>query len=398
MKKPNLLYASPFPPQESGISYYSLNLIAALKNAFELTLLVDGYELADHSLYKEFKVLNYPIDSIDWGSFEYAIYNIGNNPWYHGHIYECALQHPGLVILHEAILYFLTVGLYQDRPDFYERMYRMEGPAAIATIRAMRKEGSHLLRFHDPRRLPCNKELINSGNAFMTHSNYTLRKVQDACDRPVLARKINFIQPIPFAADQMRSRAEFLEAIQVPTDATLVVSVGFVAATKQNHVACRAVRRLNALGAGKVHYLMVGEGSYADEYKDDCIRVTGFVDAKTFQEFLCHADLIVNLRYPSMGETSAGLLDAMSFGRPCVISDDAWFSELPDDVVVKIPAQPESLVEDALFDVMSLFMRNRAAFSQLGMRAVEYIRNEHGAEKIVREIGELLKESKRTRD
>ena len=48
-------------------------------------------------------------------------------------------------------------------------------------------------------------------------------------------------------------------------------------------------------------------------------------------------DVLVNLRYPTMGETSGSVIRALSLGRPLVVSDVGWFSELPDDVVLKVP-------------------------------------------------------------
>ena len=48
-------------------------------------------------------------------------------------------------------------------------------------------------------------------------------------------------------------------------------------------------------------------------------------------------DVLVNLRYPTMGETSGSVIRALSLGRPLIVSDVGWFSELPDDVVLKVP-------------------------------------------------------------
>ena len=42
-------------------------------------------------------------------------------------------------------------------------------------------------------------------------------------------------------------------------------------------------------------------------------------------------DVLVNLRYPTMGETSGSVIRALSLGKPLVVSDVGWFSELPDD-------------------------------------------------------------------
>ena len=48
-------------------------------------------------------------------------------------------------------------------------------------------------------------------------------------------------------------------------------------------------------------------------------------------------DVLVNLRYPTMGETSGSVIRALSLGKPLLVSDVGWFSELPDDVVLKVP-------------------------------------------------------------
>ena len=48
-------------------------------------------------------------------------------------------------------------------------------------------------------------------------------------------------------------------------------------------------------------------------------------------------DVLVNLRSPTMGETSGSVIRGLSLGKPMLVSDLGWFSELPDDVVLKIP-------------------------------------------------------------
>jgi glycosyltransferase involved in cell wall biosynthesis len=48
-------------------------------------------------------------------------------------------------------------------------------------------------------------------------------------------------------------------------------------------------------------------------------------------------DVLVNLRYPTMGETSGSVIRALALGQPLLVSDVGWFSELPDDAVLKVP-------------------------------------------------------------
>ena len=89
-----LLYASPFPPIKSGISDYSVDLIYGLKKYFDITLLIDDYVLTDPALYQDFKVLVYGKDELKINDYDYLVYNIGNQPFYHAYIYELCLKHP----------------------------------------------------------------------------------------------------------------------------------------------------------------------------------------------------------------------------------------------------------------------------------------------------------------
>jgi hypothetical protein len=64
---------------------------------------------------------------------------------------------------------------------------------------------------------------------------------------------------------------------------------------------------------------------------------TGYVPDEDFSSYYAAADRLVNLRYPSAGETSGTLIRALDAGKPVAVSDYAQFAEFPDDVVTKIP-------------------------------------------------------------
>ena len=52
---------------------------------------------------------------------------------------------------------------------------------------------------------------------------------------------------------------------------------------------------------------------------------------------LAACDAVVSLRWPTMGETSAAAVRALSLGKPLVVSDVGAFRELPDEVAIKVP-------------------------------------------------------------
>ena len=83
-------------------------------------------------------------------------------------------------------------------------------------------------------------------------------------------------------------------------------------------------------------------------------------------------DVLVNLRYPTMGETSGSVIRALSLGKPLVVSDVGWFSELPDDAVLKVP------VDDTEVDVLAAALGVAVDHGEaLGSAARSYVLREH---------------------
>ena len=57
--------------------------------------------------------------------------------------------------------------------------------------------------------------------------------------------------------------------------------------------------------------------------------------------------MLVNLRSPTMGETSGSVIRALSLGKPVIVCDVGWFAELPDGVALKVPVDPSGRRRDA---------------------------------------------------
>jgi glycosyltransferase involved in cell wall biosynthesis len=62
-----------------------------------------------------------------------------------------------------------------------------------------------------------------------------------------------------------------------------------------------------------------------------------YVPEERMWSLMAACDVLVNLRYPTMGETSGSVIRALALGKPLLVSDVGWFSELPDDAVLKVP-------------------------------------------------------------
>jgi glycosyltransferase involved in cell wall biosynthesis len=370
-KLPSLLYASPFPPQHSGISAYSACLLPALSRHFSLTLICGGTDGDEAGGQFDFPVLRRGSDRVDFQAFDHVLYNVGNNPKYHGHIYDLFLRHPAPIILHDVVLYYLTVGFYQDRPNFFSRIYQLGGAAALAAIKDAHKAGEDLLHLDGAHRFPLNQEfLLNSPHVFV-HSQHALRQIQKECKGSV--QTIPMLDP----GTQVEDRGFLRQHHGIPDEALVIGTFGIIAPTKQNHVICKALPLLQENTTRPVYLVMVGEGDYADRYQGPRIIRTGYLNDAEYGSAMARCDLVANLRQPSMGETSITLIQAMAAGKACVVSDLAWFAELPDEVVLKIP-QRDPVQEIAT--LVGPLLSRPEVLARTGKRARRYIHEHHRPE------------------
>src|SRR6266581_6027805 len=118
-----LAFFSPLPPARSGIADYSEALIESLKPLVELEV----FSRADQTFCPE--------------RFDLALYHVGNNG-HHAFVYEAALRHPGVVVMHESNLHHLIADTTIRRGDWdaYVRECEYEGgPAAREFAERVRK-------------------------------------------------------------------------------------------------------------------------------------------------------------------------------------------------------------------------------------------------------------------
>lgn len=62
-----------------------------------------------------------------------------------------------------------------------------------------------------------------------------------------------------------------------------------------------------------------------------------YVEEQRLWNLIAGCDACVCLRSPTMGETSGIAIRALVCGKPLIVSDVGWFSELPDAIAEKVP-------------------------------------------------------------
>ena len=79
------------------------------------------------------------------------------------------------------------------------------------------------------------------------------------------------------------------------------------------------------------------------------VRLHGFVPEPVLDDALRQADLVLNLRHPSMGEASGSQLRIWNAGAAAAVTRAGWYADLPDDVAYAIDLEDEAAQLEALF-------------------------------------------------
>ncbi|HEX5761169.1 MAG TPA: glycosyltransferase, partial [Thermoanaerobaculia bacterium] len=327
---------SPLPPVRSGIADYTLDLLPELAARADVRLV----RLPGQPVAPEVAARWRPVPAEETGADgRLPLYQMGNNHHHEG-VLALALARPGVLTLHDLVLHHLlldqTLGRGEYEP-YEERLAADHGWIGHAAARGKRWGAyGEAPTFA----LPAHRTLLRRQRGVLVHSAWAAAVVRE--DDPELrVRQVPMGIPLPPPADPAAGRA-VRRRFGLPEDAPVVGSIGFQTPIKRTAAALPA---LAAPGLEALHLLVVGEVAPQVDLLEaarragvaDRVHVTGFVDAETFQAAIAAADLCLNLRYPTAGETSASLLRVLAAGRPAVVSDYAQFADLPATVAVRVP-------------------------------------------------------------
>jgi len=346
---------SPLPPARSGIADYTAALLEQLSRRADVEVFADSAAGFDPS------------------HFDAVLYQIGNNI-HHALAYRTALEHPGVVVLHEANLHHLIAEMTirgGDWDAYLEAVAYEGGEAALAHARRVRA----LEAGPDYEGLPMLRRILERAEAVVVHSRYVEEKVRAAGFQGPVGR----IPHGAWLADG--DRAGYRQRLGLEENVPLVGIFGFLKPYKRIPESLRAFRRLLRLEP-QAKLILVGE-DHPDLPLDvlieslelePAVRRFGFAPEEDFVGLLAACDIVLNLRYPTAGETSGTLQRALGMGKAVIVSDVGAFRELPDDVCLKV--EVGACEEDELFEYLNLLVSRPEVRRELGRRARRWAEQE----------------------
>jgi glycosyltransferase involved in cell wall biosynthesis len=380
---------TPLPPSASGIGQYSAELLPFLDAELDVYLADDAPEpVAPPAGVTLRRVAEWSARRDDYDAI---IYQVGNNP---DHAYALAQAEttPGILVLHDVVLQHLQVwralhegpaaaARYRAEMD---RRYGAAGDRAAAALLANQTPEPPLASF------PLCEAAVAQSRAVIVHNRFACALLRRYCpDAPVTV--VPHGVPLLPPGDRAAARA----AIGLPQDALVVAAVGALIPEKRLEVALGAFARA-LFGLREAVFVIAGAGSrhydpagfIAAQGLAPVVRQLGRVDAATFERVLVAADLCVNLRWPTGGETSGSLLRMLAAGRATVVSAAGSFTEAPDDARITVPVGAGE--EDALVCAMLCAVREPGWADRIGAAGRAFVAREHSLERAARGYQDVI--------
>jgi glycosyltransferase involved in cell wall biosynthesis len=322
---------TPWPPQHTGIADYAFDLVAGLHSSgVEVTVWTD----CDHPI----PVDGLPIRKLDKNSLpdlsqsDLILYQMGNNTHFHLYMIELIKKYRGIVHLHDIVLHHLMAWLtwvQGDVPSYLALIEKWYGPN-------IRKACGDLLASSVPpwdseivTEIPLFQEVLQHADACIVHSYFAREKIETS-----------FPDLNIYKIDQIYKENGTV-GVRLTRDKALRIGVfGGVDPQKRVDICIEAFADLLTL-RGDCELHIVGS---VDKRCEGLLNVTKRlaiedqvifhhrVSDDLFYSLLSTMDVLIALRYPTMGETSAIVMRAMKNGVPVIVNNIGWYAELPDFV------------------------------------------------------------------
>ena len=312
---------TPGPPRRSGGAVYAGALLPALAEHLDVvavspdpiewdgpTISPDDVDPADHDV-----LLHFLADSPD-----------------HLFSYRSAVDLGGVVMCHDVMLPHLlgTFSPDDDVADLAEHMG--EERARQLLDRRRRGIASHTEVYL----LQMVNRAVRHAEAAVVHSRFA----KFVLDSEVPGLPVHHVPSHTGAVpDGLGDAAGLRRRLDLPASAFLVGLFGYLGGHKRVNETLDAIAAAVPVARRRgvdVHVLLVGTEVGLDLHEalmlrglDTTATLRGSVDDRSFFEHMAAVDVLVGLRYPTLGESSATLVQAMHLGKPVITTDHAQFGE-----------------------------------------------------------------------
>ena len=324
-----LAWFTPLPPERSGISAYSAELLPALAGRFAIDVYADL-----PSAFRPAGVAVFDAYDFVWKHqrqpYDLTVYQLGNATC-HDYMWPYLFRFPGLVVLHDGQLHFARARLLlqQKRYSDYRAEFKFNHPDARPELADLGISGllGSLHYFW-----PMLRTVVDASRGVAVHSVGLANELREEFPGA-------WIERIRMGVPEMTQTLE-PEVIRarhaIPRDGVVFAAFGRVTPEKRISQILGALAAL-AESAPPIYFVLVGDpASYYDAMAEaetlgvaNRVKLAGFVADSELASYLACTDVCLCMRWPTARETSASWLRCLAAGKPTVVTELSHPADVP---------------------------------------------------------------------
>ena len=379
-KRPRLAYVSPMPPEQSGISGYSAELLPVLAKHYEIEVIVASKHALDACT-----PINFPTHDAAWFSeharrFDRVLYHVGNSH-FHSHMFDLMREIPGVVMLHDFFLSGVIADMELRGVDEHilaRSIFHSHGWPALQQRFLSKDIWTDVTPAY-----PCNLSVLQQAMGVIVHSE-SPRRLANKWYGAELAKDWTIIPHLRVPATKIDRRAA-RNKLGFADDDFVACSFGLLDPLKLNHQLINAWLASPLADNKNCHLIFVGENpagkvgadlvhSFSSIEAGQRIQITGWVDDQQYKRWLSAADVGVQLRAALRGETSGAVIDCMNYGLATIVNATGAMADMPSYAVLKLP---ETFSQEQLMQALTTLWKDVDYRTSLGQQGQNLIHTEH---------------------
>lgn len=381
--KPKLAIFTPWPMQKTGIANFEYKLVPYLTKYFNITVFTSSKEKTRKNM-EDICIRDIECFNACRREYDYKLYQIGNNNVFHKEIFDMFAKEGGIAEIHDFVLTpFFYWGYFKanQRRMFLKLLIDGYGEQGKLLYKEMLASGD----CPDINKYPMVEAVVSIAEKTIFHNSWCSSNIaqKNKCVIPLPA----FDFKIPQPSLMQQSRANIQRIINKQNE-TIIGCFGWINENKRPYIVIRAIKRLIEEGYA-VKLAFWGENNLKElteeihfQQLEESVVVSGYLSEEDYYAAMEITDIVVNLRYPSMGEASGTLCEALKMGKPVIVSDLNQYSEFPDEVCWKLPIN--ELEDTLLYEYIKILVSEPSIKHALGENGREYANTVLNPENIAR--------------
>jgi glycosyltransferase involved in cell wall biosynthesis len=316
------------------------------------------------------------------------VYQIGNSFEMHQGCLDWISKLPGIVCLHDFYLGHLFYEWAQAHRDLANETIRAWYGEEVQVSFFNHSNGEDFLE-HTRDAAPMTEWICSLARGVITHSSWAISRVLNSCPGPV------YVAPLAYDAPQHLGTSDNMDH-----EGFRILTIGHVNPNKRISSVVRAIGD-SALLRERAVYHVVGKIQPETEAELTILAerygvrlvMSGEVDDNTLAQAVTQSDVISCLRWPSLEAASASAIEAMLYGKPIIVTDTGFYSEIPDSCAIKIDPRTEvSNIQAAL----EALYTDQALRARLSDGAYRWANDTFRADKYAQRLVEAAMQARQT--